>query len=75
MYKLVQIAVTEQVCSVLKRDADRGDDCGRCRFLTSILTMSVMTSLSSCCLLQNVQRHHVFYEDKLRLGAKYSIWS
>ena len=32
MYKLVQIAVTEQVCSVLKRDADRGDDCGRCRF-------------------------------------------
>ena len=44
-------------------------------FLTSILTMSVMTSLSSCCLLQNVQRPHVFYGDKLRLGAKYSIWS
>ena len=31
--------------------------------LTSILTMSVMTSLS-CCLLQNVQRPHVFYEDE-----------
>ena len=58
---------TEQVCSVLRRDADR-EGCGRCRF-SDLNPNNVCHDIIVCCSLPTVnsERPHVFYRNKIKM--------